>query len=223
MAMNGAEELSLAIKHALPSAIVSIDAPAHDSGRWWIDVTHGARKATVEWRPKQGFGVGLGAGGYGEGPDVVLSTAGAAMTQVLQYLSASDALPETERTVLVASGDYSWRTAIQEQFRIHCVWADFADTLTEAYARASAQSYAVVVIDAAAELSSALEQLRNLARSVESLVITVATADDVSALDDAFDVVMNKRMSAENVTVVVQSLIAASGTTAASHLNSESA
>lgn len=84
--MNAAEELSAAIGRALPDAVVSIDAPTHESGHWWIDVRHGDRRATVEWRPKQGFGVGLGAGAYGEGTDLIVSTVDAATQQVVDYL-----------------------------------------------------------------------------------------------------------------------------------------
>jgi hypothetical protein len=91
MVMNAAEELSKAISRALPDASVTIDPPTHDSGYWWIDVERGQRKATVEWRPKQGFGVGLGPGGYGEGPDVVVSSVDAATRQVVDYLSDSAA------------------------------------------------------------------------------------------------------------------------------------
>ena len=89
MDMNTAEELARAIRRALPDAVVSIDAPAKDSGHWWIDVRRGQLTATIEWRPKQGFGVGLGPGGYGEGPDVVVSTVDAAVGHVVEYLLPS--------------------------------------------------------------------------------------------------------------------------------------
>jgi len=58
--MNAAEELSNALAHALPDAVISIDEPAHENGHWFVDIKHGDREATVEWRPKEGFGVGLG-------------------------------------------------------------------------------------------------------------------------------------------------------------------
>jgi hypothetical protein len=105
MAMNAAEELSTAIRSALPDAVVTIDAPAHESGHWWIDVTRHDRKASVEWRPKQGFGVGLGVGGYGEGPDIVVPTVDAATRSVVDYLLTNSDGGSTEATVLVASGD----------------------------------------------------------------------------------------------------------------------
>lgn len=93
MAMNAAEELSNAISRALPDASVTIDAPTHESGYWWIDVERGDRKATVEWRPKQGFGVGLAPGGYGEGPDVVVSSVDAATRQIVDYMLSGGAAP----------------------------------------------------------------------------------------------------------------------------------
>ena len=84
--MNSAEELSDAIHRELADASVSIDRPEHAQGYWWIDVMRGDRKATVEWRPEQGFGVGLGPGGYGEGPDIVVSTVDEAARRVVDYL-----------------------------------------------------------------------------------------------------------------------------------------
>lgn len=95
--MNAAEELSAAIGRALPDASVSVDPATHESGHWWIDVRRGDRRATIEWRPKQGFGVGLGAGAYGEGPDLIVSTVDAATRQVVDYLLK----PASSRTVAV--------------------------------------------------------------------------------------------------------------------------
>jgi hypothetical protein len=100
MNANAAEELSTTIRRRLPDASVTIDAPAHERGHWWIDVTRGDLRASVEWRPERGFGVGLGPGGYGEGPDVIVPTVDAAARHVVEYLlSGSD-----ERTAVVAGG-----------------------------------------------------------------------------------------------------------------------
>jgi len=85
--MNAAEELSNAISRALPDASVTIDPPTQETGYWWVDVQRGDRKATVEWRPKQGFGVGFGPGQYGEGPDEVVSSVDAATRRIVDYLS----------------------------------------------------------------------------------------------------------------------------------------
>jgi hypothetical protein len=104
MAMNAAEDLSTAISRALPDAAVTIDPPAHDSGQWWIDVTRGDRKATIEWRPKQGFGIGFGVGGYGEGPDLIVSTIDAAVSHVVEYVGTHRRNAPTDQYVEHAVG-----------------------------------------------------------------------------------------------------------------------
>jgi hypothetical protein len=86
MTINAAEELSAAIRREIADVSVSIDAPAEEHGYWWIDLARGDRTATVEWRPERGFGVGLGAGAYGEGPDLILPTMDLAVRHVVDYL-----------------------------------------------------------------------------------------------------------------------------------------
>jgi hypothetical protein len=94
MVTNAAEELTAAIGRALPDACITIDAPAHESGHWFIDVKRGEQTATVEWRPRQGFGVGLGRGEYGEGPDIVLPSVEDATRYVVEYLLSREHMPE---------------------------------------------------------------------------------------------------------------------------------
>jgi hypothetical protein len=223
MAMNAAEELSNAINRALPDAVVSIDAPTHDSGHWWIDVARGQRRATIEWRPKQGFGVGLGPGGYGEGPDLVVSTVDAAVAHVVDHLLSSNTVASAEPTVLVASSDDNWRSAVEQHLRVHRVRADAVGTLSEAYKRSLTQVYLVIVVDLASEPSNAYRELRDWATSVDSLFVTVATSDHVSSFDDSFELVVNKRISTEYVASVVESLVVASATGRLPDANSESA
>lgn len=213
MAINAAEELSTAIGRALPDACVIIDAPTHESGHWWIDITRGDRKATVEWRPKQGFGVGLGPGGYGEGPDIVDSTVDAATRHVVNYLLSGNSAAATESTVLVASGDLPWRSAIGEHLRLHRVRSDAVATLSEAYKHLMNQTYRVVVIDlAAAEPSGAYRDFRHLIARIDSVVVTMATSDHVAAFEDPFELVMHKRIGTEYVASVIEGLVAAAAT-----------
>ena len=208
--MNAAEQLSIAISRELPDAVVSIDAPAHETGHWWIDVTYQRRNATIEWRPKQGFGVGLGPGGYGEGPDLVVPTVDAAASHVTAYLSPSVMPAEGEATVLIASGDQTWRSAVEERLRSHRIYTDVAGTIKEAYDRSLNQAYSVLLIDVSAEPPTAYGELRDLAARKVCFVVTVATSDRISTLDDSFEMVMNKRMGTEYVASVVEGLVSAS-------------
>ena len=209
--MNAAEELSTAIGRKLPDALVTIDAPTDDSGYWWIDIKRGDRHATVEWRPKQGFGVGLGLGGYGEGPDIVVSTVEAATRHVDEYLSSSSAI-QNERTVLVASADFTWRSEVEAHLRQHHVWADAVATFADASNRILRQTYLVVVIDLAIESAEAYWHFREVISKVDSLVVTVATSEQVSTIDGSFEFVVHKRIGTEYVASVVEGLVAAAAT-----------
>jgi hypothetical protein len=209
MALNAAEELSTAISRALPDATVTIDAPAHETGQWWIDITREDQKATVEWRPKHGFGVGLGPGGYGEGPDIVVPTVDAAVRQVLEYLLPDSIAARREATVLVASGDHTWRSAIEEHLRLHDVRADGVATLAEARNRVLKKTYVLVVADIGTEPSDTYWDFRDSVMKAGSLVITVATSDHVSAFDETFQLILHKRIGTENVASVIEGLVAA--------------
>jgi hypothetical protein len=84
--MNEIEKLKAEIARDLPEATATIDAPDDARGSWWLDVEHGGRRIAIEWRPRNGFGVSSGSGGYGEGPDEVLRTREAAREHVENLL-----------------------------------------------------------------------------------------------------------------------------------------
>jgi hypothetical protein len=222
MAMNVVEQLSSTIRRALPDATVTIDEPSNVLGNWWIDIRRGSRTATIEWRPKQGFGVGLGEGTYGEGPDVISSTIDGAAQHITDYFR--DDADVNSPSVLVASGDIMWRAAVEEHLHEHQVWTDSVETLTEATMHLLEQTYLVVLVDlATTSLNTAYAELREQLSRLDSLLITVATVDHVRSLDDSFELVMHKRIGAEYVASVVESLVAAAETRHLPNTNSKSA
>lgn len=221
MAMNVVELLSETIRHALPDASITIDEPSFDHGNWWVDVKRGPRKATIEWRPKEGFGVGLGEGMYGEGPDIVASTIETAAQHVIAYLQANAS--SGEPTVLVASSDATWRSAIEEHLREHRVSTDMVETLAEATKQIVKQSYTVILVDLATTPFNVYSELRDRLTELDSLLVTVASADHAGLFNDSFGVVMHKRVGTEYVASVVESLVAAAGTGRLPNTHSESA
>ncbi len=207
MNTNAAEELTTAVMRALPDSIVTIDAPAHDSGHWFIDIRRGKHVATVEWRPKQGFGLGLGRGEYGEGPDIVLSTVEQASRRLIEYLVSEDSI--AERPVFLVSADFTWRSAVEESLRQHNVWADTVASFAEATNQVLSQTYLVVVLDLATELTKAYWDFRDEITEVDSLIVNIATSAQMSSLDDSFEFVVNRRVDADEVAIVIQGLLAA--------------
>lgn len=53
---------------------VKIDSPEHSLGSRWVDITHGTKKETVEYRPDLGFGFFAPDTGYGEGPNLIVAS-----------------------------------------------------------------------------------------------------------------------------------------------------
>ena len=220
--MNVAEQLSTTIRRALPDATVTIDEPSSVHGNWWIDIRQGDRTATVEWRPKQGFGVGLGEGTYGEGPDIVSSTIVGAAQHVIEYFR--DDTDASSPSVLVASSDIAWLAAVEGHLLEHQVRTDTVETFTDAAKHLLEQTYLVVLVDlATTPVDTTYAELREQISRLDSLLVTVATADHVRSLDDSFELVMHKRIGTEYVASVVESLVAAAETGHLPDTTSESA
>ena len=86
--MNELQELCETIAARVPEAEIAIDEPLSPTGAWWADISRHPYHAVVEWKPGRGFGISNTDGGYGEGADAVVSTAGEALDQVLKLLDA---------------------------------------------------------------------------------------------------------------------------------------
>ncbi len=82
------EDLQQQIARRLEDATIRLDRPDSPGGPWWIDVEHRGQTASVEFRQDKGFGVSGPRGGYGEGPDVILTDASAAADQLVALLVA---------------------------------------------------------------------------------------------------------------------------------------
>lgn len=70
--MNSIEKLQERILSDFPDAETHLDEPIKKSGSWFLDISLGSRKVTIEWKPYQGFGFSDTARptvSYGERPD----------------------------------------------------------------------------------------------------------------------------------------------------------
>jgi hypothetical protein len=102
------KDVAQQITRGLEGAVVTIDAPAATDGHWWLDVAYDGRTATVEWRPKQGFGVGMGEDAYGEGPNIIFPSASDAAHYIIGTL-ASGAIESDVVNGSPASSKYGTR------------------------------------------------------------------------------------------------------------------
>lgn len=68
------EHLKKLLDERLPHSVVAVDAPNGADGNWWLDVSVGKRRYTLEYRPGRGFGLFHEDAGYGEGPAEIYRT-----------------------------------------------------------------------------------------------------------------------------------------------------
>ena len=83
------ERLQRLLLELLPHSTVAVDAPDRADGNWWLDVTMGKRRHTLEYRPGKGFGLFHGKAGYGEGPAEVYRTPERAAKRLAQLMATS--------------------------------------------------------------------------------------------------------------------------------------
>jgi DNA-binding XRE family transcriptional regulator len=80
------EHLKRLLGEVLPQCRIDIDAPDQSIGNWWIDVTAGKKRITLEYRKERGFGVFHDDAGFGEGPAEIYRTPERAAQRVAQLL-----------------------------------------------------------------------------------------------------------------------------------------
>jgi DNA-binding Xre family transcriptional regulator len=85
--MSSIEQLERILREALPGAEFSLARPKQPSNPWWLDIVLGTQAVTVEWRPKQGFGISSNSSeSYGEGPDEVFEDTALAGARIIYLL-----------------------------------------------------------------------------------------------------------------------------------------
>lgn len=72
------------LRQALPETTVSVDAPSHTAGEWFIDIIHNDFETQVSWQPLHGFGLFTAPVGYGDRPNEIFASPSHAATRVTQ-------------------------------------------------------------------------------------------------------------------------------------------
>jgi DNA-binding phage protein len=84
------EQLQKFLKQRLPHSVVAVDAPVCADGNWWLDISMGKKRHTLEYRPGKGFGLFHGTAGYGEGPAEIYRTPERAAKRLAQLMATSN-------------------------------------------------------------------------------------------------------------------------------------
>lgn len=85
--MNELECLKERVAARLPTACLSIDRPAIESGGWFLDASLEGHLVVVEWRADRGFGISTPSeDDFGLKPDEVYESADAAYDRVVELL-----------------------------------------------------------------------------------------------------------------------------------------
>jgi len=84
------EQLKQLLAGSLPHSQVRVDEPEHAGGNYWVDVSIGKKRHTLEFRPGKGFGLFHEGAGYGEGPGEIYRTPERAAQRLAQLMTAGN-------------------------------------------------------------------------------------------------------------------------------------
>jgi DNA-binding XRE family transcriptional regulator len=84
------EHLKQLIGERLRHSHVKVDEPEHIGGSYWVDVSLGKKRQTLEYRPGKGFGLFYQNAGYGEGPAEIYRTPERAAQRLSQLMVAGN-------------------------------------------------------------------------------------------------------------------------------------
>jgi hypothetical protein len=79
-------EFEIALRSDFPNVKVAFDAPAAETGTWWVDLSIGDAAVAVSWREGFGFGVFSSEEGYGDKPDERYAEPGMAARRIRQMV-----------------------------------------------------------------------------------------------------------------------------------------
>lgn len=82
------EHLKQLLARKLPQSRIKVDEPEQAGGNYWVDVSIGKKRHTLEYRSGKGFGLFHDDAGYGEGPAEIYRTPERATQRLVQLMRA---------------------------------------------------------------------------------------------------------------------------------------
>lgn len=84
------EHLKQLLAGSLPQSQVRVDEPENAGGNYWVDVSMGKKRHTLEYRPGKGFGLFHEDAAYGEGPAEIYRTPERATQRIMQLMAVGN-------------------------------------------------------------------------------------------------------------------------------------
>ncbi|MGA2867938.1 MAG: helix-turn-helix transcriptional regulator [Verrucomicrobiota bacterium] len=84
------EHLKQFLAGSLPQSQVRVDEPENAGGNYWVDVSMGKKRHTIEYRPGKGFGLFHEDAAYGEGPAEIYRTPERAAQRIAQLMTVGN-------------------------------------------------------------------------------------------------------------------------------------
>lgn len=81
------EHLKELLAGSLPQSQVRVEEPENAGGNYWVDVSLGKKRHTLEYRPGKGFGLFHEDAAYGEGPAEIYRTPERAALRMVQLMT----------------------------------------------------------------------------------------------------------------------------------------
>ena len=75
---------------SLPKSQISVEEPENAAGNYWVDVSMGKKRHTLEFRPGRGFGLFHEDAAYGEGPAEIYRTPERAAQRIAQLMTVGN-------------------------------------------------------------------------------------------------------------------------------------
>ena len=84
------EQLKRLLAETLPQSQINIEEPEKAGGDYWVDVSMGKKRHTLEYRPGKGFGLFHQGAAYGEGPAEIYRTSKRVAQRIAQLMTGGN-------------------------------------------------------------------------------------------------------------------------------------
>jgi DNA-binding phage protein len=84
------EHLKQLLAGSLPQSQIRVEEPENTGGNYWVDVSMGKKRHTLEYRPGKGFGLFHEDAAYGEGPAEIYRTPERVAQRIVQLMTVGN-------------------------------------------------------------------------------------------------------------------------------------